>query len=77
MADVIVPAQTEGISQWRADTGYDVGVAGDTLSIVQSQLAEADVIPTVSMDLSGYRMEMEQHDPDSPALLKLHASDRW
>lgn len=77
MAETIIPAQTEGISQWRADTGYDVGVMGDTLSIVQSQLAEAETTPTVSMDLSGYRMEMQQHDPDSPALLKLHANDRW
>lgn len=77
MADAIIPAQTEGISRWRADTGYDVGVTGDTLFIVQSQLADADVAPPISMDLSGYRMEMQQHDPDSPALLKLHANDRW
>ncbi len=76
MADAIIPAQTEGISRWRADTGYDIGVAGDTLSIVQSQLTEA-AEPTLSMDLSGYRMETEQHDPDSPTLLKLNASDRW
>jgi len=77
MADVIIPAQTEGISRWRADTGYNIGVAGDTLSIVQSQLAETAAEPVLSMDLSGYRMETEQHDPDSPALLKLNASDRW
>lgn len=77
MADAVIPAQTEGISQWRADTGYAVGVTGDTLSIVQSQLAETAAAPAVSMDLSGYRMAMEQHDPDSPALLKLHANDRW
>ena len=77
MADAVIPTQTEGISQWRADTGYAVGVTGDTLSIVQSQLAEAEATPTISMDLSGYRMEMVQHDPDSPALLKLHANDRW
>jgi hypothetical protein len=77
MADIVIPAQTEGISRWRADTGYDVSVNGDTLSIMQSQLADTEQQPTVSMDLSGYRMEMKHHDPDSPSLLKLNANDRW
>ncbi len=77
MAETLTPSNTEGITRWRADTGYDVGVNGDTLAIVQSQQPAEVVEDSVSLDLSSYRMEMERHDPDDPSLLKLSASDRW
>ena len=69
------PAQSEHITAWRDHAGYSLAVDGDTLAIVQR--AQDTLQDKVSLDLSGYRMDAEMHDPDNPSLLKLTVADRW